>query len=607
MEDGMGVLPLEVTNEAPNVVPRLMAVVIRNVEITPSPLWLQCELVRLGGKPINNIVDATNYSMLLTAQPTHAYDYDKLRGHKLVSRMACSGETIQLLNGKTYELNENDIVIADGEGPVGLAGIMGGGESEVSEETKNIVLEVANFDMYAVRRSAMRHGVFTDALTRFNKGQSPRQNPVVLAHLIGIITRLAGGEQASNVFDEHAPDFDEASYQPVSFSEEFISARLGLGLSREEIQNLLENVELTVFTDTDITITQPFWRTDLELPEDIVEEAGRLYGYDKLPRELPLRSTRPTPANKYRELTHQVRQSLARAGANEVLTYSFVHERVLRAAGQDPGDAYQLSNALSPDLHYYRLSLTPSLLDKVHANIKSGYDEFALFEIGKSHSKKAGFDSEGLPVEPGRIALAYAAKTARAGAPYYKAKQLLEYMASQLHLTLEYKLLPAGTNLTAAAPFAAGRTARVIDRTSSQVIGIVGEYAPAVRKAYKLPDYAAGFELFTEGLALAAPASDGTYTPLSKYPSVLRDVCFEVANDVSYAALIAAVHDAVTDIAVIVTATPIDLYQGNDDKKRITLRLTVTSHDTTLTSEAATDIVGQITTAVQDTVDATVV
>ena len=148
-------LELMVKNEAPNKVPRLMAVALKDVAVKPSPLWLQCQLVAMGGKPINNIVDATNYVMLMTAQPTHAYDYDKLRGHQLTARVADDGEKVKLLNDKECELTSDDIVIADGESVIGLAGIMGGADSEVTNETRNVVLECATFDMYAVRKSAM--------------------------------------------------------------------------------------------------------------------------------------------------------------------------------------------------------------------------------------------------------------------------------------------------------------------------------------------------------------------------------------------------------------------------------------------------------------------
>ena len=278
-----------------------MAVAIRNVTVQPSPLWLQCQLVAMGGKPINNIVDATNYIMLMTAQPTHAYDYDKLRGSTLGARMARDGEKVSLLNGKEYELTTDDIVIADGEGVIGLAGIMGGTDTEVSNDTKNIVLECANFDMYALRRTAMRHGIFTDALTRFNKGQSPLQNAAVLKQLMSMV----GGVQASEVFDKRNDrlmamqrdsrvTFGSAGKETISIFDwgavtgvlvlesTFVNERLGTEFSPQEICRILKNVEIKAHEEPEsntpyqFEVIAPFWRTDLELPEDIVDyEIGR--------------------------------------------------------------------------------------------------------------------------------------------------------------------------------------------------------------------------------------------------------------------------------------------------------------------------------------------
>ncbi len=606
-------LDLEVFNDAKAGAPRFMAVAMRGVTVRPSPLWLQCELVRWGGKPINNVVDMTNYVMLLTAQPVHAYDYKKLRGHKLGVRMAEQGETLTLLNDKTYTLNETDLVIADGEGAVGLAGVMGGGNSEVSEDTTDVVLEVATFDMYAVRRTSMRYGLFTDALTRFNKGQSPLQNGRILGHLMTLLQDIAGAAQASKVYDLHAlgKDFDSSTLKAdLTVGVTFVNQRLGIDLTAQQIGSVLRRVNFAVIPDeksSDILqVTPPYWRTDIAIPEDVVEEVGRLYGYDNLPRELPMRSARPTPTNRYRELTERVRQALSRAGGNEVLTYSFVHERVLRAVGQDVDDAYQLSNALSPDLQYYRLSLTPSLLDKVHMNIKAGYDEFALFEIGKSHSKKAGVDDDKLPIEPGRIALTYAAKTPRDGAPYYRVKYLLDYAASQLGMELEYRSLPSNSQLAAAAPFVAARTARVIDRVSGQPIGLIGEYTQSARKAFKLPEYAAGFELFTEGLLRAADAIESRYRPLSRYPSIERDVCFEVATEVSYGDIISSMQLSHDD-GLHITVDPVDIYQAEDGLKRVTVRVRVTSHERTMTSKAAGEVVDGIAAQVIERTGASII
>lgn len=603
-------LDLQVKNEAQEAVPRFMAVAIKGVEIKPSPVWLQAELMRLGGKPINNVVDVTNYIMLLTAQPTHAYDYDKLRGHTLVSRLAKKGETAKLLNGKTYEFDEADIIIADGEGPVGLAGIMGATESEVSSETKNIVLEVANFDMYTVRRSSMRHGIFTDALTRFNKGQSPLQNPNILSLLMMSIHDVAGGEQASGVFDEHAPNFDEKSYEPISLDEKFISARLGVELSRGEIQKLLENVEMKVFTETDITITKPFWRTDLELPEDIVEEVGRLYGYGKLPRELPKRSTKPTPKNVSRELAKAVRETLARAGANEVLTYSFVHQNVLKNAGQDSAHAYRLSNALSPDLQYYRLSLTPSLLDKVHMNIKAGHDKFAIFEINKVHYKGEMDESEpDVPNEDKHVALTIASKQKSEGSAYFVARkyleQILDLRSIEIVLLSDFDTSKDewGHQLTAA--FEPNRSAVIVK--DQQIWGVVGEYNQSVKRAFKLPDFSAGFEIHEGVLLQPEPA----YKPLSKYPSTTRDISLEVDNAKTYGEVLSVIEKQVSgeqgsDIQTFVT--PVTIYQADGtDKKTFTFRIKFTPSDKTLVGDEVSRIMDTAAGKIVTELDAKIV
>jgi len=602
-------LALEVFNDAPDEVPRFMAVAIKNVTIKPSPLWLQIELVRLGGKPINSVVDATNYVMLLTAQPTHAYDYDKLRGHKIGARMAKHGETVMLLNGKTYELNNGDIVISDGEGPVGLAGIMGGGESEVSSETRNIVLEVANFDMYTVRRSSMRHGVFTDALTRFNKGQSVFQNNVVLAKLMELI----GGEQASAVFDLHdGVVFDEEFMDKIDgcdTTREFINNRLGTDLKDDEIKDLLLNVEFRVkFENAKINVFHPFWRTDIYYPEDIVEEVGRLYGFDKLPRELPSRSTKPAAQNAVREQAHDIRQALSRAGASEVLTYSFVHKNVMERAGQDPAHAYKLSNALSPDLQYYRLSLTPSLLDKVHMNIKAGYDQFALFEMNKVHYKGEMDSAEpGVPNEDGLLALtiAYSDKQKPAGSPYYYARRYLDQIANLEGLTVmslsdfDVSSDEWGRQLTAA--YEPNRSAVIVK--DDEIWGVVGEYKEGVKRAFKLPDFAAGFEIHQD--VIVQPGL--SYSALSKYPSTDRDICFQVPREVSYGRIIATMKTVQRD-EVKLSLAPLDIYQPDDEvTKNITVRVTLAPQLKTLSSEEAQHILDDVASRVVSELGATVI
>ena len=624
-------LELEVFNDALELVPRFMAVAIRDVTVRPSPLWLQCELVAMGGKPINNIVDATNYIMLMTAQPTHAYDYDKLRGHKLEARMARNGEKVSLLNGKEYELTNDDIVIADGEGVIGLAGIMGGADTEVSSDTKNIVLECANFDMYALRRTAMRHGIFTDALTRFNKGQSPLQNAAVLKQLMGMV----GGVQASEVFDnrndrlmviqhDSRVTFGSAGKETISIFDwgavtgvlvlesTFVNERLGTEFSPQEICRILKNVEIKAHEEPEpntpyqFEVIAPFWRTDLELPEDIIEEVGRLYSFDKLPRQLPMRSIKPAPRNPRRQLKQAIRQSLSRAGANEVLTYSFVHERVLKNAEQDPSRAYRLSNALSPDLQYYRTSVLPSLLDKVHANIKAGHDEFMLFEIGKIHDKELPLNDENLPSEQTFVDGVYASKKPRAGAPFYKARKLVDRLLTDLNVEADFVKI-AESDADVPAPFDGQRSAWIVAKNGDK-LGIVGELSQAVRRNFKLPDYTAAFSLDIEKLQVCLTESrEHNYRPLSRFPSISQDISLRSSVEISHDELLRAVRQCLDESKNLhCHVQTLGIYQPKDDAaiKTTTFRLTFTSYQQTLTDAEVKPIMDNIATAALTKLDA---
>ena len=609
-------VPLAVSNDIPQLVPRFMAVAIRGVQVAPSPFWLQCQLVAMGAKPINNIVDATNYVMLMTAQPTHAYDYDTLRGGQLGARMARQGERLALLSGKTIELTPDDIVIADGQGPVGLGGIMGGSRTEVSATTTTIVLECATFDMYAVRKMAMRHGVFTDALARFNKGQSPLQNAAVLNRLIGMV----GGEQASHVVDskpftsEHGGILDEyfaGKYEPatIDVTSTFINQRLGSHLTENDICTLLNNVEIHSHGPENelgyICLQVPFWRTDLETKEDIVEEIGRLHGFDTVPRQLPMRRIQPARKNPRRELKRVVREALAKAGANEVLSYSFVHERVLRGAGQDPAQAFRLSNALSPDLQYYRLSVLPSLLDKVHANIKAGHSEFMLFEIGKGHTK-ARMGEDGLPAEQSLIDLVYSSKKPRAGAAFYRVRATLDQLAHDSGLTLVYTPVTAAQDDPVYAPFDINRSAHVwvegseaASQSERQLIGVVGELRPAVVKHFKLPDYTAAASLRLDVMEQVWRDTVVHYQPISRYPTTTRDISIQTSTAVTYDELMQAVSSAMTRASetypdiTIRDLTPLSIYKATPDASHqtTTFRLTLSSSQATLSAERVRSII----------------
>ncbi len=610
-------LPLEVRNELPELVPRFVAVPLSNVEIKPSPIWLQTYLLRTGVRPINNVVDITNYMMLLTAQPMHAYDYDKVRaqdgGDKvtLVVRTARPGEKIALLSGKTIEPREEAIMIATENKLIGVGGVMGGGDTEVDEHTKNIILEVATFDMYSIRRTSMAHGLFTDAVTRFNKGQSPLQNDKLAAKAIEMLRELAGGRVAGPAVDVSEVQGREWAHPPVPVTTQFINERLGLVLSAEQMQTLLQNVEFGVVThDNNLTVTAPFWRTDIETREDIVEEVGRLYGFDKLPLELPRRTIAPAAKNELFELKSRLREYLAQAGANEVLTYSFVHGDLLQKVSQDMSEAFQVGNALSPDLQYYRLSLLPSLLDKVHLNIKAGYDEFALFELGKVHGHLQ-LDDAGLPKEYERLALVCAAdpKTVGSdrGAPYYAARNYLEKLLSQLGAWQACTLIPLNQADLGAQPFFwqvlkpfdPARSAAIYD--GQRILGVVGEFSASTRRALKLPPYSAGFE-FGLNLITQNESVSNRYVPLPRFPKVTQDITLKVAADLPHQALQAFLANELAEVQpkqALASLVPLDIYQRPDDVtyKQTSFRLTIASYERTLTDAVVTKLLDNIADA----------
>ena len=590
-------LKLAVKNELPELVPRFTAIALSGVKVGPSPLWLQIYLAEIGQKSINNIVDYTNFYMQETGQPLHAYDYDKVKALSngeatFVIRNPKPGEKIKLLNGKEIEPRPEAVMIATDKQLVGIGGVMGGTETEVDGQTKNIILECANFDMYSIRRTSMAHGLFTDAVTRFTKGQSPLQNLAVLNKIVDEIRKSGSGKVAGQAIDDNHLDETimtrESLRPPVTVAADFINSRLGLKLSVDEMTTLLQNVEFTIETKGDeLVIKAPFWRTDIELREDVVEEVGRLYGYDKLPLDLPKRDLTPTAKDPLLTLKAEVRVKLSAAGANEVLTYSFVHGDLLAKAGQDPARAFQISNALSPDLQYYRLSLIPSLLEKVHPNIKAGYDEFALFELGKTHGLDHQEDDEGLPKEFEFTALVVAAadKLKPAGSPYYQARK---YLTELTGVQLEFK--PVGEGMQqypVVQPYDPNRSALVSVKGTGEFLGIIGEFKPAVGRGLKLPKYCAGFEVDTTVLQTVLKNAK-KYVSLPRFPKVTQDITLKVPAELAYQELLDFVWAELAKVQpdnTLPSLAPVDIYQAKDDTKHknVTFLLSIASYDRTLT------------------------
>ncbi len=583
---------------------RFQAIVLSGVDETAkSPIQLQTYLARSGVRPINASVDVSNYLMLLTGQPSHTYDYDKLKtvagdDFTIRVRTAREGETLVLLDGKEVSLDSADIVIAAGDTAVGLAGIMGGQSTLVDDTTKNVLLEVATFDLYHMRSSQMRHGIFSEAVTRFTKGIPAPLGTPVLVEAVHMLEAQTGARVTSGIVQDY-PGVREPI--TVRVTEAQVNQTLGTQFASEDIANLLENVGFAVnFEGLEATITVPYWRQDIHITEDIIEEVGRLAGFDTINLTLPRRDFVAVSPNSFDELRSVVRKSLVRAGANEVLTYSFVHGDTLKKAGQNPENAYRIVNSISPELQYYRQSLTPSLLSNMFANVKTGYGSFALFEANKVHEKADGLTDEQVPIEQDRIALVLT-NSKKKGAAYYDAKHTLEYVLSTLGVQVEYVSLRDNGALT--APFEPKRSATIVDRATKAVLGVIGEYKKSVQKAFKTPEYTAGFEIDPRVLLSSVQAVGIQYRPLSRYPGTERDLCFQVSRNVAYDAVVTPAERVLAETGLITHVSPLDIYQPEEgDTKNVTVRIALASYEKTMTNEDVTAVIDRV---IQEVVEAT--
>lgn len=577
-----------------------------------SPLQIQSYLARIGMKPISAAVDTTNYLMALTGQPLHAFDYDKFvavsstKKADVVVREAKKGEKLKLLDGREIELADSDIIICAGETPVALAGAMGGASTEVDKNTKNILLESATFNLYKLRTTQMRHAIYSEAITRFTKGQAAAQTAPVLASAVRMLCDITGAKRVSDVVDVYKKT---AIQKPIVISISKIEKTLGVDLELDEIAEPLEATEFMLnVVNEDIEIAPPYWRGDIHISEDVIEETGRIRGFDSISPTLPRRGFEAVRPSKFDEFRSKLRQILVRSGANEVLTYSFVHGNILEKAGQDPKNSYKITNSISPDLQYYRQSLTPSLLNIVHPNIKNGFSDFTLFEMNKAHNKVHGLNSEGVPGEINMLAAVVTSKKPKSGAPYYQARKLLEYIGNSLGLKLEYKPIEKDPKYPVTEPFDHRRSALVHDQSSGEFVGMIGEYKQSVIKNFKLPEYSAGLELDPEGLLKAVNKHADSYKPLSRYPGTWQDICFQLMPAQTYGHVTSEVEKVLKNEKLEWSISPTDIYQPeNGAYKNITIRIHLTSHAKTITTEEANEVIARVVASVTKTLHAKVV
>ena len=475
----------------PNICQRYSAVVMeKHGELKHKYLtWQDTILCKSGMKPISPIVDATNFLMLLTGQPLHAFDCDKFikvggsDKPEIVVRLARSGERLRLLDGKEVDLNENDIVICSNKVPVVLAGAMGGESTMIDEDTRNIIVESATFSLYHLRKTQMAHGIFSEAITRFTKGQPPYQT---LSVAEACAEMLGDGFKVVSIADKYTkPEMQSV----VKITTDEINNLLGTEYSGELIKQTLENVGFGVKrSETNLEVKAPEWRTDIHIKEDVIEEVGRLMGYDNILPTLPLHGT--AEKNKIWELKKQIRDILCKYGANEVLTYSFVSERLLKKVRQEAKNSYKIVNSISPELQYVRQSIVPSLLEKTYLNEKLPVEKFAIFEMNKIYRKKWGMDKENVPVEKVSLGFVVAERKGK-GTAFYQAKKYVARLLGELGV--EATFAPMRDDVAESKPFEQKRTAEIL--VDDVCVGVVGELKNSVKNEFKLADYVAGFEI----------------------------------------------------------------------------------------------------------------
>lgn len=600
------VLPTPVVDIAdPALCARYQAAVLTGVSgDESSPLKLRTYLARSGVRPINAVVDVTNYLMLLTGQPLHAFDYDKfaaLAGGRpeINVRLARAGETLDLLDGRTIELDDADIVIAAGDVPAGLAGAMGGAATEIDEHTRAIMLESATFNLYNLRSTQMRHGIFSEAVTRFTKGQPAQLTDPVIKKAVAMLSDFTGASLAAPIVD----NYPEPAMAPViAMNTDAVNATLGTDYSGEDMRQTLTRAEFVVNSvgaTTDFSVVVPYWRPDVRLREDVIEEIGRLRGYETIQPVVPLRPMKAVEKNELQVGSETIRELLSAAGANEVLSYSFVPESVLSNAGLNPGNSYKIINSLSPDLQYYRQTLLPSLMTIARTNIKGGYERFALYEINKVHAVSFGQNDEGVPVERHSLGFLFYDKHVR-GAAYYTPRHFLDFMADKLNVTLDYQVLDGQDGGLDAVPFEPVRSAVVT--SEGRRIGVVGELKAEVRKAFKLPETVAGFEIDPAAFLASGQPESRRYRSLSRFPSITRDVCFQVPVATPYQTIVQSARSADMPEGITCDVGFVDVYSnGQTESKNVTLRVTFTPWRKTLTGDEAAamlqDMIGAVTKA----------
>ncbi len=573
----------------PDLCPRYMCSVVTGVKVGPSPQWLQDRLSKAGLRPINNVVDVTNYVLLEYGQPLHAFDFDKLRGRRIVVRRARPGERMATLDGQERVLQPTMLTIADAERPVALAGVMGGASTEVDGATTSLLIESASFAPTSIRRTSRALGLRTEASLRFEKGLRPHLAPVALRRATQLILQVAGGTAAQGLVDI----FPAKSEPPqLTLTLQRIKKVLGVELPLDRVLGVLTSLGFSCQADgpAALRVTVPYWRSDVTIEEDLVEEVARIIGYDAIPTTM---LSTPIPHHEppaLRDLREEVKDWLVKAGMQETISYSLTSREALERAealaeGVEP---LRVANPMSRELEYLRTTLRASILNTAASNLRRQEQGLRLFEAGRVYLPRSG----DLPLERETVIGVLAGPRAEAawqadqGAlDFYDAKGVLEALFAGLGV-------PASFEAAQDPLLHPSRTAHIL--AGDLRLGVVGEVRPDVLERFDIQGVAVTlFELDLERLAESRPQETRRFQPIPRLPGAWRDLALVVDAQVPAARVQALLQDH----PLVARVTLFDVYVGpgvEPGHRSLAYRVLYQAPDRTLTAEEVAQVQARI-------------
>lgn len=597
-EKTAGLLQAEINDT--KIAPTYKLRVIKGVKIAESPLWLQIRLWNSGIRPVNNVVDVTNYVLLKYGQPLHSYDYDQLSGKNFGVRHANEGEKFITLDGDEQTLKANDIVVTVDDQPVALAGTMGGEGTAVSDDTTTVALEAAIFDPVMVRKQARRLDLHSESSMRFERGINPATVEIALNEAAEMIKELAGGTiTAGIVTGSEALAVDT----PIKLSLAKINHVLGTSLTMEQVTDIFDRLAFayTVDDDDQLTVIAPARRWDISLAADLYEEIARIYGYDNLPSTLPTMTRNRGGLTPRQRFIRASRHDLEGMGLTQAISYSLTTvEKAKQFQIKPLAEPMKLDFPMSSDHVATRMNIVSGLLNDIAYNVARNVDNVALYEEGRVFLPMG----DERPVEQEHLAAAVTGQMVANSwnkkdqpADFFQLKGMVERYLKNMGIAGKITYVPTSDR----QEMHPGRTADIM--VDDQLVGFIGQVHPQTAKEYKIPETYV-FELNLE-LLLAAPKIENEYTPISKYPSITRDIALLVDDDVENATIVEAIKQKggayLKDIHLF------DVYAGSHlpaGKKSLAYTLTYQDDKGTLTEDQVNTAFDKVTAYLQDKVDA---